>query len=476
MMKDTIQETTARIIQHFPFEVTGDQRKMMHVIAEFLHFREENSLMLLKGFAGTGKTTSVAALVRLFKSVNYKTVLLAPTGRAAKVMAKYTKHPASTIHRKIYFTDVKEGVFQFKMQLNKHKDTFFIVDEASMISNQSSGMGNDYYQGRRLLDDLFNYVYSGSNCRMILLGDTAQLPPVGLELGQALDVEYLRTNFHCRVFHYELSEVLRQSKESGILSNASNIREKISDDDIEMPFFSLQKFEDIQQISGEYLEEILNDSFQKNVEESILITRSNKRANIFNKEIRNRIFFREEIISAGDLLMVVRNNYFWLPKNSKAGFIANGDILEVLNIINIEEIYGFRFAEIRLRLIDYPKEKDFEVKILLDTLDIDAANLPYEKQKELYYTIAKDYQDLPSRYQRHQKIINNPYFNALQVKFSYAITCHKAQGGQWDYVIVDQGFLPPDGLDMGFLRWLYTAVTRAKKQVYLLNFSEEFFE
>lgn len=475
-MRDTIQETTARIIQHFPFEVTGDQRKMMHVIAEFLHFREENSLMLLKGFAGTGKTTSVAALVRLFKSVNYKTVLLAPTGRAAKVMAKYTKHPASTIHRKIYFTDVKEGVFQFKMQQNKHKDTFFIVDEASMISNQSSGMGNDYYQGRRLLDDLFNYVYSGTNCRMILLGDTAQLPPVGLELGQALDVEYLRTNFHCRVFHYELSEVLRQSKESGILSNASSIREKISAEDIGMPFFSLQQFDDIQQITGEYLEEILNDSFQKNVEESILITRSNKRANIFNKEIRNRIFFREEIISAGDLLMVVRNNYFWLPKNSKAGFIANGDILEVLNIINIEEIYGFRFAEIRLRLIDYPEEKDFEVKILLDTLDIDAANLPYDKQKDLYYNIAKDYQDLPSRYQRHQKIINNPYFNALQVKFSYAITCHKAQGGQWDYVIVDQGFLPPDGLDMGFLRWLYTAVTRAKKQVYLLNFSEDFFD
>jgi len=474
-MDKKIKHTYNLIQSHFPFEPTNDQSKLMAVLSEFLHSKEENSLMLLKGFAGTGKTSIIASLVKMFANVKYKTVLMAPTGRAAKVMSTYSKHLASTIHKKIYFTDIKEGVFQFKKQVNKHKNTFFIIDEASMVSDQSNGVGNDYYQSRRLLEDVFSYVYSGHNCRMILVGDTAQLPPVGLERGEALDANYMKVNFNTSVFEFELQEVVRQAVDSGILSNATTIREKIQLGDTNMPFFNANDFSDFNRINGEELEELLNDTFLKNIEESILITRSNKRANLFNKEIRNRILYKDGVVSSGDLLMVVRNNYFWLPKDSKAGFIANGDILEILNIINIEEIYGFHFAGVRVRLVDYDEEKDFEVKILLDTLDIESANLDYERQRELYFAISQDYQDIPSRYLRHQKIVNNAYFNALQVKFSYAITCHKAQGGQWDYVFVDQGFLPKEGIDLEYLKWLYTAITRSKKSVFLVNFTEEMF-
>jgi len=474
-MNKKLTHTSKRIQSHFPFDPTDDQLQLMGVLAEFLHSKEENSLMLLKGFAGTGKTSIIAALVEMFSAVKYKTVLLAPTGRAAKVMSKYSKHLASTIHRKVYFTDVTDGVFQFKMQENKHRITFFIVDEASMISDQSCGVGNDYYQSRRLLEDLFRYVYSGVNCRMILVGDSAQLPPVGLERGEALDGEYMRVNFNASVFEFELQEVVRQAVDSGILMNATDIREKIRAGIVDMPFFNVEEFQDFNRINGEELEELLNDTFLKNVEESILITRSNKRANLFNKEIRNRVLYRDGVISCGDLLMVVRNNYFWLPKHSKAGFIANGDIVEVLNILSIEDMYGFSFADVRVRLVDYDEEKDFEVKVLLDTLDIESANLDYERQRELYFAISQDYQDVPSRYVRHQKVVNNAYFNALQIKFSYAITCHKAQGGQWDYVFVDQGFLPKDGIDVEYLKWLYTAITRSKKGVFLVNFTEEMF-
>jgi ATP-dependent exoDNAse (exonuclease V) alpha subunit len=474
-MDNNLTHTSKRIQSHFPFEPTDDQLELMGVLAEFLHSKEENSLMLLKGFAGTGKTSIIAALVEMFSAVKYKTVLLAPTGRAAKVMSKYSKHLASTIHKKVYFTDVQDGVFQFKMQKNMHRNTFFIVDEASMISDQSSGVGNDYYQSRRLLEDLFRYVYSGVNCRMILVGDSAQLPPVGLERGEALDGEYMRVNFNASVFEFELQEVVRQAVDSGILMNATAIREKIRAGNVDMPFFNVDAFSDFNRINGEELEELLNDTFLKNVEESILITRSNKRANLFNKEIRNRVLYRDEVLSCSDLLMVVRNNYFWLPKDSKAGFIANGDIIEVLNILSIEDMYGFSFADVRVRLVDYDEEKDFEVKVLLDTLDIDSANLDYKRQRELYFAISQDYQDVPSRYVRHQKVVNSAYFNALQVKFSYAITCHKAQGGQWDYVFVDQGFLPKDGIDLEYLKWLYTAVTRSKKGVFLVDFTEEMF-
>lgn len=385
-MKERYLSTAEQIHDYFPFEPTQDQKAMLEVLSQFLHSREQPSIMLLKGYAGTGKTTTLAALVKFLQSVKYKTVLLAPTGRAAKVMASYTGQQATTIHRKVYFTDTKDGHFNFKLQTNKHKNTFFIVDEASMISDQQTGVGNDYYQTRRLLDDLISYVYNDQNSELILVGDTAQLPPVGLEQGQALDSRYLKNSYHCEVFEYELTEVVRQAEDSGILSNATDLRQKINSNYLDIPLFDLKSFTDIRRIDGNELEEELNQTFLNDIEESIFITRSNKRANLFNQEIRRRILYRESRISSGDLMMVVRNNYFWLPKHSRAGFIANGDVIEILNLISVEEMYGFTFADVRVRLIDYPEEKDFEVKIILDVLEVDAPNLPLPDRKNCILT------------------------------------------------------------------------------------------
>ncbi len=476
MNNSNLLNTINLLQSHFPFEPTDDQNELIKIIAQYFIYKDSNAIMLIKGYAGTGKTTSVVALVNAFKMANCKSVLLAPTGRAAKVLSSYSKKQASTIHRKIYYTDTGDGFFNFTLQKNKHKNTFFIVDEASMISNNANNVGTNISNKQQLLDDLISYVFNDENCRLIFIGDSAQLPPIGLDIGQALDTKYLKTRYNCEIFEHELKKVVRQAKTSGILHNATLLRLQIEKKSANLPFFQNKSFPDFNKINGETLEDELNSTFLTNLENSILITRSNKRANLYNEEIRKRILYKEERISAGDLIMVVKNNYYWLTKKSKASFIANGDIVEILNITNIQEIYGFTFADARIRLIDYPEELDFDVKILLDTLDYESPNLPFEQQKILYSRISEDYTHIPSHYLRHQKVMKDPFLNALQIKFAYAITCHKAQGGQWDNVFIDQGYIPVDGINTDYLKWLYTAITRSSKNVYLINFNEKFFE
>ena len=469
----------ALLRKEFPYEPTEGQDKLLGELAVFLtiSWRQQNALFILRGYAGTGKTTVVKALVDVLPQIGKKTSLLAPTGRAAKVLTNYTRKEANTIHRKIYFARTnKEGLIDLKLQVNYHKHTLFIVDEASMIQHTMSAEGA-LFSTRNLLDDLFQFVYSGENCRMLFIGDSAQLPPVGLDHSPALDHEFLKRAYHLNIDNFELTEVVRQAKESGILINATRVRQQIKAGKIEFPMFSIQGFKDITLLNGTDLEDALNHAYSGSEKENnVVICRSNKRANIFNREIRRRILFLEEEISTGDYLMVVKNNYFWLPVESTAGFIANGDIVELIRIRNIEEIYGFRFADVTIRFLDYPDEKDFDVKIILDTLMAESAALPQTDNNRLFQAVMADFQDIPSRRERLEKVKSNPYFNALQVKFAYALTCHKTQGGQWDTVFIDQGYLNDKMLNLEFGRWLYTAVTRATKKLYLINFEERFFK
>ena len=329
---------------------------------------------------------------------------------------------------------------------------------------------------RNLLDDLFKFVYSGENCRMLFIGDAAQLPPVGLDHSPALDHEFLQRAYHLSIDTFELTEVVRQARESGILVNATQIRQQIQEKETRFPMFSVGGFRDITRLDGQDLEEALNNAYSgAQKENNVVICRSNKRANIFNREIRHRILFLEEEIATGDYLMVVKNNYSWLPVESTAGFIANGDIVELMRIRNIEEMYGFRFADVTIRFIDYPEEKDLDVKIILDTLMSESPALTQPDNNRLFQAVMADFQDIPSRSERMEKVKSNPYFNALQVKFAYALTCHKTQGGQWDNVFIDQGYLNDKMVNPEFSRWLYTAVTRATKRLYLVNFEERFF-
>lgn len=441
-----------------------------------ISWKKANALFLLKGYAGTGKTTVVKALVNVLPAIGKRTVLMAPTGRAAKVMAGYTGKQAHTIHRKIYLAWTnKEGQIELKLQKNLHRHTLFIVDEASMIQHAMPAEGQ-LFSTRNLLDDLFTYVQSGENCRLLFIGDAAQLPPVGLDYSPALDVSFLKSSYHLEIDTFELIEVVRQSQESGILVNATQIREKLSLPEIRFPLFHLDPYPDVFRIDGSDLEEALNQAYAGSARENnVVICRSNKRANLFNREIRRRILFLEGEITAGDYLMVVKNNYFWLPLESSAGFIANGDIVEVLRIRKIEEVYGFRFADITIRFIDYPEEPELDVKILLDTLNSESAALPQPENNRLFQTIMEDYAHLRSRREKVEHVKLDPYFNALQVKFAYALTCHKTQGGQWDTVFIDQGYLTDQMINREYLRWLYTAITRATKKMFLVNFQERFF-
>jgi exodeoxyribonuclease-5 len=389
---------------------------------------------------------------------------MAPTGRAAKVLASYAQKPANTIHRNIYFArTTKDGAIALKLQQNLHKQTLFIVDEASMIQH-SSMTETSLFASRNLLDDLFEYVFSGEGCRMMFIGDSAQLPPVGLEHSPALDLDYLRKAYHLLIETHELTEVVRQAKHSGILLNATAVRNQIIRQEWGLPLFTVGHHPDVIRINGSELEEALNSAYSgAGKENNVVVCRSNKRANIFNTEIRKRILFLEEEITTGDYMMVVKNNYFWLPEGSAAGFIANG------------EMYGFRFADVTIRFIDYPDEKDLDVRILLDTLKSESPALSSADNNRLFQEVMKDYEELPSRRGRIEKVKVNPWFNALQVKFSYALTCHKTQGGQWDTVFIDQGYLNEKMMNLEYLRWLYTAVTRATKKLYLVNFEEKFF-
>jgi exodeoxyribonuclease-5 len=468
----------AMLRKEFPYEPTEGQDKLLGELAVFLtiSWKQQNALFILRGYAGTGKTTVVKALVDVLPQIGKKTALLAPTGRAAKVLTTYTRKEANTIHRKIYFARTnKEGQIVLKLQVNYHKHTLFIVDEASMIQHAMATEGT-LFSTRNLLDDLFQFVYSGENCRMLFIGDAAQLPPVGLNHSPALDHEFLKNAYHLSIDTFELTEVVRQAKASGILVNATHIRQQIQVSELELPLFTLKDFRDVSRLNGQDLEEALNHAYSgAQKENNVVICRSNKRANIYNQEIRRRILFLEEEISTGDYLMIVKNNYFWLPLESTAGFIANGDIVELRRIRNVEELYGFRFADVTIRFLDYPDEKELDVKIILDTLMSESAALSQADNNKLFQAVMADFQDIPSRSERMEKVKASPWFNALQVKFAYALTCHKTQGGQWDTVFIDQGYLNDAMLNIEFGRWLYTAVTRATKKLFLINFEDRFF-
>ena len=425
---------------------------------------------MLKGYAGTGKTTLVSALVKSLPVQGKRSVLMAPTGRAAKVLSKYSKKSASTIHKKIYWIRTnKSGNTFIKLKENTHTNTIFIVDEASMIpENSDKGFGN-----RSLLDDLIKYVYDGIDCKLILIGDRAQLPPVHLEISPALNEETLEFNYNKQTICKELTQVVRQEKDSLILENATKLRKKISDKDYSYPKF-LTSSEVIRINTGEDLQEALENAYcNDGINNTVILCRSNKRANQYNQQIRVKIRWQENEISVGDKLMVVRNNYYWLEESSNVGFIANGDILDVVKIKKIIERYGFRFAKASIQMTDYLNEKELDVILLLDTLTSETPAITYEQYQQLYREVGLDYQ---GKKDINKKIKEDQFFNALQIKFAYAITCHKSQGGQWDNVFVDLGYFKEDMLDKSYLRWLYTAFTRASKKLFLIGFNDEFFK
>ena len=462
--------------QSFPFEPTLKQNIVLQQLSNFIFDNSKNTLYLLKGYAGTGKTTIIGSVVANLWKAKMSAVLMAPTGRAAKVISNYSGKEAFTIHKKIYFPKKDNGGgVKFVLQPNKHKNTIFIVDEASMIPDTPSE--SKFVENASLLDDLMQYVYAGRNCKLLLIGDTAQLPPVKLDISPALDENKLALNYDKEVTKMELDEVVRQGLDSGILSNATLLREVLASTFHESFQFNLGHFKDIVRLTDGY--EIMEaiDGAYSNLgnEETAIIVRSNKRANLYNQQIRSKILFNEHELSSGDYLMVVKNNYFWLKPTTEAGFIANGDIIEVLEIFSIKELYGFRFAEVKIRMVDYPKMRPFETVLLLDTIDAETPSLPYEDSNRLYQEVMKDFEDETSKYKKFLKVKNNKHFNALQVKFSYAITCHKSQGGQWNTVFVEQPYLP-DGINKDYLRWLYTAITRAKEKLYLIGFKDDFFE
>lgn len=459
----------------FPFQPTEKQDIVLLQLSDFIFNVKPNVLYLLKGYAGTGKTSIIGTIVSNLWQAKISAVLLAPTGRAAKVISNYSKKEAFTIHKKIYFPKKeKGGGVKFIMQPNKHRNTIFIVDEASMIPDAPSD--SKLFENGSLLDDLMNYVYSGHKCKLLLIGDKAQLPPVKSDLSPALDAHKLDLNYNKDVKSLELDEVVRQEQDSGILGNATELRAVLETSFYDSFKFNVKPFNDIVRlVDGYEIMDAINDSYSNDgYEETAIIVRSNKRANQYNQQIRNRILFNESELCAGDYLMVVKNNYFWIKPTTEAGFIANGDIVEVLEIFNIKELYGFKFAEVKIKMVDYPRMRPFETVLLLDTISAESASLTYEESNRLYQEVSKDYINEVSNYKRFLGVKNNKFFNALQVKFSYAITCHKSQGGQWNTIFVEQPYLP-EGPDRDYIRWLYTAVTRAKEKLYLIGFRDESF-
>jgi len=462
--------------QRFPFVANDSQKYWLESIVDFLFTPDKNILYLLKGYAGTGKSTLIGHLVKLLSMANYKAVLMAPTGRAAKVIANYSGKKAFTIHKQIYFTKTEKGSgVQFVLKPNKYRNTLFIVDEASMIGDDRQSA--KLFENGSLLDDLMQYVDAGTNCKLLLVGDPAQLPPVHLTISPALDGEYLENKFNKEVIEWELKEVVRQQQDSGILANATQLRLQMNEEHLDSFLFDLTIANDVQRLQdGNEILELLDDALRNGgLEETVFIVRSNKRANLYNQQIRGRILFLEADLSVGDQLMVVKNNYFWLEPESDPGFIANGDLVKVLRIFSHHELYNFKFAKVEVQLVDYPDEKPFETVVLLDTLSSESPSLTYEEGNQLYQAVQEDYQHLSTKYKRFLAVKNNPYFNALQVKYSYAITCHKSQGGQWENVFIEQPYLP-DGPDLSYFRWLYTALTRAQTNLYLVGFQNDFFK
>jgi exodeoxyribonuclease-5 len=467
------------LLKKFQYEPTSGQDELLGMLADFLLDREERNLFLIKGYAGTGKTTIVKSVTDVLEEFNHGCVLLAPTGRSAKVLSKYSGKPASTIHKKIYrLSSSADGAMHLALLPNIHKNTLFIVDEASMIANSSTGTGSSLFSGRPLLDDLMQYVFNGNNCRLILMGDSAQLPPVGTELSPALDLKFLKTTFGIKIRSCELTEVVRQEAGSGILINATLLRNIISDHKNKFSLnFKIAGFPDVERIDGGELEDALNQAYADyGSDETIIICRSNKRANLFNMQIRTRILGRENELTGGDLVMAVKNNYFWLGEKKDGEFIANGEMLEVQRVKTIREIYNLRFAEASLLFKDFPDEQGFDALLLLNTINSESPAMTSQENKLLYENIAEDYSDEANKRTRLKKIKEDRYYNALQIKFAWALTCHKSQGGQWKAVFVEQGYLNDDMINIEYLRWLYTALTRATEKVYLVNFSKRFFE
>ena len=480
-----VDELKYKILQQFGFPPTQEQANALDVFARFLTDRNPQVVMILRGSAGTGKTSLSGAIVRTLQSIRQKVMLLAPTGRAAKVFSLNSGTPAYTIHRRIYREKSFSGVDgQFNLNDNLFTDTLFMVDEASMVANM--GLGGMSFGSGCLLDDLVHFVYQGRNDRLMLIGDKAQLPPVGEEESPALNAAMLQ-GYGLTVYECDLNEVLRQSKQSGILYNATMIRQMITHDDItQLPKIRFSGFSDIRQMPGAELIEALADSYHHvGLDDTIVVTRSNKRANIFNQGIRNMVLDREEELSQGDILMIVKNNYYWMeeerkkikekdnqvPSNDIPAFLANGDRAKVLKVRRRIDLYGFRFATLLLQFPDYGNY-ELEATVLLDTLTSEAPALTHEQQEQLFHQIEEDYQDVPLKADRMKAIRQDQFYNALQVKFAYAVTCHKAQGGQWAHVYVDQGYMTDDMLTPDYIHWLYTAFTRATEMLYLVNWPE----
>ena len=480
-----VDELKYKILQQFGFPPTQEQANALDVFARFLTDRNPQVVMILRGSAGTGKTSLSGAIVRTLQSIRQKVMLLAPTGRAAKVFSLNSGTPAYTIHRRIYREKSFSGVDgQFNLNDNLFTDTLFMVDEASMVANM--GLGGMNFGSGCLLDDLVHFVYQGRNDRLMLIGDKAQLPPVGEEESPALNAAMLQ-GYGLTVYECDLNEVLRQSEQSGILYNATMIRQMITHDDItQLPKIRFTGFSDIKPMPGAELIEALADSYHHvGLDDTIVVTRSNKRANIFNQGIRNMVLDREEELSQGDILMIVKNNYYWMeeerkkmkekdnqvPSNEIPAFLANGDRAKVLKVRRRIDLYGFRFATLLLQFPDYGNY-ELEATVLLDTLTSEAPALPHEQQEQLFHQIEEDYQDVPLKTDRMKAIRQDQFYNALQVKFAYAVTCHKAQGGQWAHVYVDQGYMTDDMLTPDYIHWLYTAFTRATEMLYLVNWPE----
>lgn len=468
-----IKELQDDLLRNFPHNATADQIQLINEVASFLLDRDPHQMFVMKGYAGTGKTTLVQTIIKSLPKHNRKTVLLAPTGRAAKVMSAYTNKKAYTIHKHIYWPKKKVGSYTYELKPNKARQTIYIIDEASMLGN----IPDKTFGESGLLDDMVRFSDSGDSCKILLIGDTAQLPPVGVSVSPALVEDDLKLRFFKEVFGFELKEVVRQKSESGILWNATRLRNLLAQEQNNYKYkFDLAA--DVVRLKEKHeLEDCLNDAYANGqIDKSVVLLRSNKRANIYNQQIRTRIRWYEDEITPGDQMMVVRNNYFWLDNHSKTDFIANGDQICLKRIINFEERHGFRFANVEMELLDATESGDIECKLLLDCLYTDGPSLSFDQSSHLFKSVEKEYSSIRTNYKRYQAIKKDPYFNALQVKFAYAITCHKAQGGQWDTVFIEQGYLPEENLDKEYLRWLYTAFTRAVNKVYLIGFKPSFFE
>ena len=462
---------TQQIKRNFCYQPTEEQEKAIECIADFLFKPENATLLLLKGYAGTGKTTLIGAVVRTLSEMRAGYVLMASTGRAAKVFSRYSGFSAYTIHKKIYRQKSFSNDFDnFSLNDNLHKNTLFIVDEASMISND--GLTGASFGSGRLLDDLIEYVYAGQGCRLLIIGDDAQLPPVGEDESPALSAEVL-SGYGLDVTECILTEVIRYSGRNGILSNATMLRERMAADDIyDLPVLSLKGYEDISSIPGSELIEAINSSYNEvGMDETMVICRSNKRAYLYNKGIRNTILYREEELTTGDILMIAKNNYHWTADCKEMDFIANGDIAVVRRVRRTQEMYGFRFADVVLSFPDH-NDIEFELKILLDTLHSDYPSLSKEDSDRLFNAVMEDYSDITNKKERMKKLKEDSFYNALQVKYAYAVTCHKAQGGQWKRIFIDQGYITEDTFTPDYYRWLYTALTRASEKLYLVNWPE----